>query len=459
MGDFFTQIQDWLDFGWDIGNWALNVRKILLSVLLIVFGFIFIKFILRWILQLLESKKTLLEKDKRKVKRNFLAISLASILIGLLKILDLDYVLYETNENFGAVKLRVSFILLAAIIILLARLFDWFISGAIGRYYDKRDEIGDRSSYTPAKQQKDARGSANQTIQYVVYLVTAIIILRTFNINYELFTTQGGGHFTVSSIIEAILCLFIARLLIWVATNIIFHSYYKKSNVDVGSQYAVNQIFSYIIYVLAVILALKSLQFDLNLLLTGAAALLVGIGLGLQNLFSDLVSGIILLFEGTIEIGDVVEVDGIVGTVVKIGIRTSLIQIRDNKTIIVPNTKFVAENVNNWSHGDSKARFHIDVGVAYGSDTELVRELLLQVAEENQDVLNSPKPFVRFTDFGDSSLNMQLQFWTRNFIQIEDVKSDLRFSVDAIFRNNNVEIPFPQRDIWVRNNNPKNPIQ
>ncbi len=459
MNDFFTRIQDWLGYGWDIGNWALDVQMILLSILLIVLGFIFVKFILKWIIQVLESKNTLLEKDRRKVKRNLLAISLAGILIGLLKILDLDYALYETNENYGAVKLRISFILLAIIIILLARLFDWFVSGAIGRYYDKRDEKGDNNRYTPAKQQKDARGSANQTIQYVVYLAAAIIILRTFNINYEFFTLKDGGHFTVSSIVEAILCLFVARLVIWTATNIIFHSYYKRSNVDVGSQYAINQIFSYIIYVLAIIFALKSLQFDLNILLTGAAALLVGIGLGLQNLFSDLVSGIILLFEGTIEIGDIVEVDGIVGTVVKIGIRTSLIQIRDNKTIIVPNTKFVAENVNNWSHGDSKARFHIDVGVAYGSDTELVRELLLQVAEENQDVLNYPKPFVRFTNFGDSSLDMQLQFWTRNFIQIEDVKSDLRFSIDAIFRNNNVEIPFPQRDIWVRNNNPQNPIQ
>ncbi|MGB1217927.1 MAG: mechanosensitive ion channel family protein, partial [Saprospiraceae bacterium] len=328
MGDFFTRIGDFLNFGWDIGTWALNVRMLLFSVLLIVFGFVFMKFILKWILQLLESKKALKEKDKRKVKRNLLSISVLGILIGLLNILQLDAVLYETSIIYGSVKLRISFILIAVIIILLARLFDWFVSGAIGRYYDKRDELGEQNKYTPEKQQKDPRNSVNKTIQYVVYLVAVIIILRTFNINHEFYTLKDGGHFTISSIIEAILCLFIARLVIWMATNIVLHTYYKRSSVDIGSQYAINQIFSYIVYVLAVIFALKSLQFDLNLLLTGAAALLVGIGLGLQNLFSDLVSGIILLFEGTIELGDIVEVDGIVGTVVKIGIRTSLVQVR-----------------------------------------------------------------------------------------------------------------------------------
>jgi len=181
----------------------------------------------------------------------------------------------------------------------------------------------------------------------------------------------------------------------------------------------------------------------------GAAALLVGLGLGLQQTFNDFFSGIILLFERTVELGDVLEVDGTVGTVKLIGLRTSILETRDNITVVVPNSKLVTNNVTNWSHFDKKVRFQVNVGVAYGSDTKLVKELLLKVAMENTAVLEQPSPFVRFTNFGDSSLDFELHFYSREFIDIEDVKSDLRFEIDTFFRENNVDIPFPQRTIWM----------
>ena len=136
-----------------------------------------------------------------------------------------------------------------------------------------------------------------------------------------------------------------------------------------------------------------------------------------------------------------------VGTVKRIGLRTSLVETRDNKTVIVPNSKLVVDKVVNWSHYDDKSRFHLDLGVAYGTDTEKVKEILTKVATNNIYVLKYPAPFVRFKDFAASSLAFELHFWTKNFIIIEDIKSDLRFDIDKAFRENDIEIPFPQRVI------------
>ena len=120
--------------------------------------------------------------------------------------------------------------------------------------------------------------------------------------------------------------------------------------------------------------------------------------------------------------------------------------------MIVPNSKLVVNNVINWSHYDDKVRFKVSVGVAYGTDTALVKSILLETAKEHSFVLKYPSPFVRFTDFGSSSLDFELLFYSKNFTIIEDVKSDIRFEIDRKFRESNIEIPFPQRDVWVRKN-------
>jgi small-conductance mechanosensitive channel len=185
-------------------------------------------------------------------------------------------------------------------------------------------------------------------------------------------------------------------------------------------------------------------------------ALLVGVGIGLQQTFNDFFSGILLLFERSIEIGDWVEIDGLVGKVMRIGLRTSIVQTRDNRSVIVPNSKLVVNNVTSWSHGDDVARFDVAVGVAYGSDTELVKNLLLRAAAEQPKVMENPAPFVRMVQFGNSSLDFEIHFWTDEFMFIEDLKSDIRFSIDRLFRENKVVIPFPQSDIWIKSvpNNP-----
>ena len=161
-------------------------------------------------------------------------------------------------------------------------------------------------------------------------------------------------------------------------------------------------------------------------------------------------SGLFLLFEGTIKIGDVIEVDNIIGKVTEINLRSSEIFTRDDMTIIVPNSKFIVEQVVNWSHNEQKARFAVKVNVAYGSDTELVFKCLEETMSENGSVSKKPIPFVRFTDFGESSLNFEMLFYSKNIFRIENVKSDLRRSVYLKLKENGLAIPFPQRDVHIK---------
>ena len=187
--------------------------------------------------------------------------------------------------------------------------------------------------------------------------------------------------------------------------------------------------------------------------MASSAALFVGIGLALQNVFSDIASGIFILFEGTIEVGDMVVVNSLSleGKVIEIRLRTSIIEPLDSVSVIVPNSKFTTTNVVNWSFNDKETRFRLNVGVAYGSNTQLVRKVLRESAAAHNKVLKNPAPKVRFIDFGESSLDFELLLWLNmNTIQeYEDILSDLRFKIDAEFRRYDITIPFPQRDIHI----------
>lgn len=224
----------------------------------------------------------------------------------------------------------------------------------------------------------------------------------------------------------------------------------KTGRVDRGRGMAIYQVIKYVVIITTIILILDTLGVKITILLAGSAALLVGVGLGLQQLFNDLVSGLFLLFEGTITVGDIVEIDGLIGKVNTINLRTSNIESRTGITIIVPNSKLVNDNVINWSHNRGITRFHLTVGVAYGSDVRLVERLLIEAAAQNEDVIKSPSPFVRFDDFGDSALIFHVHFWSLNMFGIEGIKSDIRFRIDEAFREHNVTIPFPQRDLHLR---------
>lgn len=247
-----------------------------------------------------------------------------------------------------------------------------------------------------------------------------------------------------------ILCVILTMRLFMYGFKLFIHKQFSKKNIiDKGKEYTIIKLTKYVIYVVGIYVCLDIVGINLGIILGASAALLVGVGLGLQNVFNDVVSGFILLFEGTFKVGDVIEFDNTVARVDQIDIRTSKITTRGGTTIIVPNSQLVNDHIINWSHGNQETRFSITVGVAYGSDTSLVKEILINCAKENNDVLKSRDIMVRFQDFGDSSLNFELFFWATNTWVVENLRSDLRFAIDQAFREHKVVIPFPQRDLHI----------
>ena len=214
-----------------------------------------------------------------------------------------------------------------------------------------------------------------------------------------------------------------------------------------GRSKSLTQITKYVIYILGVTIAVNSLGIDINFIIGVFATLGLGIGFALQDVFKDLISGIIILFEGNVSVGDILEVDGLVGTVKEIKLRTSLVRTRDGIYIVVPNNRIVNEKVVNWSTNTKMTRFKVSVGVSYGSDVEKVKILLLQSVAENEMISKRPSPMVFFKDFGDSALQFDVHYWVLDTWQTEIIKSELRFSIDRLFRENNIQIPFPQRDV------------
>lgn len=226
----------------------------------------------------------------------------------------------------------------------------------------------------------------------------------------------------------------------------------EASQIEKGKTRNIYQILKYFIYLIAIGIFVQSLGINITILIASLSALLLGLGLGVQHLFNDVVSGFILLFDRSIKIGDVIEIkEEMVGKVVCINLRTSVLLTRDDIEVIVPNSKFTSDNIINWTHNSIKTRFTIDVGVAYGSDVRLVEKILLEVASNSKKIADKPLPSVRFVDFGDSSLDFRLFFYLEENFRAEAVKSDLRFEIDKKFRENNVTIPFPQRDVHFYN--------
>lgn len=261
----------------------------------------------------------------------------------------------------------------------------------------------------------------------------------------------GSYKLEVIDLIIALGIILITKLILFFI-NSLLNRLVSKERLDNRNRQSFGLLIKYFIWVISLVLILEVLGFKITILLAGSAALLVGLGLGLQQIFSDIISGIFLLVEGSVKIGDIMEVDGIVGRVTQINLRTSEILTRDGISIIVPNHKFIVENVVNWSHNASVTRFDVQVGVAYGSDPELVRDVLLECAAEHKDVITGKvKPaIVRLINFGDSSLDFKLFFWSRNGFLIENTKSELRFLIVKKFRERGIEIPFPQRDLHIK---------
>ncbi len=261
----------------------------------------------------------------------------------------------------------------------------------------------------------------------------------------------GKSTITLLNLCEIALWIVGLVVLNTLIRKVIIQRILKRTHLDPGLQFAIQRIFGYLFVLLGIYVALQINGFDLSSLAVLAGALGVGLGFGLQNIVANFVSGIILLAERPLSIGDRIEVSGVAGQVRQINLRSTMVVTNDNISIIVPNSDLVTGTLTNWSHGDPKVRIRIPIGVAYGTDPQKVKQVLLAVAAANENVLPTPPPSVYFESFGDSSLNFELGVWTREMVHSPGLfRSDLNFAIEKAFRENEIEIPFPQRVVHLR---------
>ncbi|MFA7419329.1 MAG: mechanosensitive ion channel domain-containing protein [Melioribacteraceae bacterium] len=282
-----------------------------------------------------------------------------------------------------------------------------------------------------------------QTLKYF-YEVKDFLSIRLLNI--------GDTSITLWTLIYFV---FLAWLLFFITAKLKKWMVYKvlsKSKIELGVRLAVGTIIRYGFLILGLVVVIQTVGINLSAITILAGALGVGIGFGLQNVTNNLVSGIIILFERPIKVGDRIQVGDVFGDVMSISMRATIVVTNDNISVIVPNSEFISSTVINWSYNDRNVRFSIPVGVAYKEDPDKVKQILLEVADNNEGVLKDPKPSVLFENFGESSLNFILQIWTISFITTPGIlKSNLYFEIFKKFKENNIELPFPQRDLNIKN--------
>lgn len=268
-------------------------------------------------------------------------------------------------------------------------------------------------------------------------------------LNFTLFTLDQKPV-SMAAIIKLLVILLIFVVLARLFERYLLGRFFDYIQLDPGVQFTFTRVMHYLILIAGVIIAFQSIGINFTGLAVIFGFLSVGIGFGLQNVTSNFVAGLILLFERPIKVGDRVTIGDLEGDVNEINIQATRVQTVDNITIIVPNAEFVSSNVINWSHGDPKIRLNIDVGVSYNSDLDTVIRCLKEVANEEPEVLKKPEPDVLLRNFGDSAWDMRLNVWINNPKRHRQVRSKINCAIVRKFRENNVEIPFPQRDINFR---------
>lgn len=298
-----------------------------------------------------------------------------------------------------------------------------------------------------------------------VYIVAGFVIFYILKINNDVVTFKQFLDYpfvkyksfllTFENIIWVFVIITVAKLVLNLLRLYLQRRFRKDERFDRGTEYVYMQVAKYIVYTLAFIMCLGAMNVQPGIFLGGSAAILVGLGLGLQDVFKDMFSGFVLLFEGTVRVGDVIEFyDGkssepIVAKILKINVRTTQIETRDGNVLIVPNAKLTQEYIENWSHGSTLSRFRVNLTVPYNSNTQMVSDLLVQAAMSHPKVKKTEPVQVRMTDFGENGLCMELIFWADQSWDINQYKSEIRFEIDRLFRHYKIEFPYPQRDIHV----------
>ncbi|WP_340074640.1 mechanosensitive ion channel family protein [Leptobacterium sp. I13] len=269
--------------------------------------------------------------------------------------------------------------------------------------------------------------------------------IKTF-LSLTIYSSEGGISITIGTLLLIIISCVIAFYTLKLIRRLITA---KLPIEDKNKFVSIFKFVNYLVYVIIVVIVLSSSGVNLTVLLTASAALFVGLGFALQYLFQDIISGVLIILDQSLHVGDIIEVEDKIGKVIDIKLRTTRAITRDDKIIIIPNHKFLTDSIYNYTQNHRMTRESVKVGVAYGSNVELVQKLLLESVANQRGVLKSPKPIVLFEDFGDSALLFGLYFYTNDSFTDPKIKSDIRFTIDKKFREHQVTIPFPQRDVHI----------
>jgi small-conductance mechanosensitive channel len=270
------------------------------------------------------------------------------------------------------------------------------------------------------------------------------LMKEIWNFGFSYTISNENIKITVGLIVLVVLAFIITTLLLRIIRSFITSKLVEEDKMKFISVF---KFIKYFVYLSVILITLSSAGIDITILLTASAALFVGLGLALQELFQDVIGGIFIILDKSLLVGDVIEMDGRVARVFEIKLRTTRALTRDDKVMIIPNHKFISDTVYNYTQNHKTTREAVRVGVSYGSDIEKVREVLLECAREQKGILKKPEPFVLFEEFGDSALLFGLHFYVSDSFVDPKVKSELRFRINNKFRLNNITIPFPQRDV------------
>ncbi|TLP80433.1 mechanosensitive ion channel family protein [Maribacter sp. ACAM166] len=273
-------------------------------------------------------------------------------------------------------------------------------------------------------------------------------IWGTIKIFLELGIHFGEGDNRIELTIGLLLLITMAFLLTSTILQGIRKFFTRKMEVDDKLKFiSIFKFIKYLVYVIVILFTMSAAGINITILITASAALFVGLGLALREIFQDIIGGIFIILDKSLRVGDIIEIDNKIGKVFEIKLRTTRAITRDDKVIIIPNHKFISDIVYNYTQNHKTTRESIKIGVSYGSDVQLVTKILLDIVKTHRNVLKSPKPFVIFEDFGDSALLFSLNFYIIDSFSDPRIKSELRYKIDAEFRANKITIPFPQRDI------------
>ncbi len=277
-------------------------------------------------------------------------------------------------------------------------------------------------------------------------------IQKFLDLGFHFGDGENKIHLTVGLILALVISLVLAKYILqWIRK----FSTRRMDESDKNKFVSVFRFIRYVTYIIVFFFILSHSGVNITPVLAASAALLVGLGLALQDLFQDVIGGIFIILDKSLLVGDIIEVDDKVGRVIEIKLRTTRAITRDDKIIIIPNHILIRNSIYNYTQNGNTTRESINIGVAYGSNTRKVEELLLKCANSNSNVLKKPAAFVAFDDFGDSALIFKLNFFINESFNSPRTKSDIRFNIDEIFKENNITIPFPQRDVHLYQTNKK----